>query len=39
MMLIASKKHSEWDFEAKKCPQCKDGTIEESDEGVLIMAD
>ena len=34
-----SKKYTEWDYEAKKCPQCKDGTIEESDEGVLIMAD
>ena len=28
-----------WDYESKKCPQCKDGIIGESDEGVLIMAD
>ena len=28
-----------WDYETKKCPQCKDGIIDESDEGVLIMAD
>jgi len=23
----------------KKCPHCEDGIIDESDEGVLIMAD
>ena len=34
-----SKKYIEWDYKAKKCPQCKDGIIGESDEGVLIMAD
>ena len=34
-----SKKYTEWDYESKKCPQCKDGIIDESDEGVLIMAD
>ena len=34
-----SKKYTEWDYEAKKCPQCKDGIIGESDWGVLIMAD
>ena len=34
-----SRKYTEWDYEAKKCPQCKDGIIGESDWGVLIMAD
>ena len=34
-----SKKYTEWDYESKKCPKCKDGIIDESDEGVLIMAD
>ena len=34
-----SKKYIEWDYKAKKCPQCEDGIIDESDEGVLIMAD
>ena len=34
-----SKNYTEWDYELKKCPQCKHGTIEESDEVVLIMAD
>ena len=34
-----SKKYTEWDFEAKKCPQCEDGIIGESDWGVSIMAD
>ena len=34
-----SRKYKEWDYEAKKCPQCEDGVIDESDEGVLIMAD
>lgn len=34
-----SKKYTGWDYESKKCPQCKDGIIDESDEGVLIMAD
>ena len=34
-----SKKYYEWDYKAKKCPQCKDGIIGESDGGVLIMAD
>jgi hypothetical protein len=28
-----------WDYESKKCPQCEDGVIGESDEGVLIMVD
>ena len=26
-----SKKYIEWDYKAKKCPQCKDGIIGESD--------
>jgi len=34
-----SKKYTEWDYESKKCPQCKDGIISESDWGVSIMAD
>tara|TARA_Y100000385_G_C12879534_1_gene545171 strand:+ start:291 stop:461 length:171 start_codon:yes stop_codon:yes gene_type:complete len=34
-----SKKYIEWNFKAKKCPQCEDGIVDESDEGVLIMAD
>ena len=34
-----SKKYIEWDYKVKKCPQCEDGIIDESDEGVLIMAD
>jgi len=34
-----SKRYIEWDYKAKKCPQCEDGIIDESDEGVLIMAD
>ena len=34
-----SKKYTEWDYESKKCPQCKDGTIGESDEGMIILAD
>ena len=34
-----SEEYTEWDYEAKKCPQCKDGIIGESDWGVLIMAD
>jgi hypothetical protein len=34
-----SKKYTEWDYESKKCPKCKDGIIGESDEGVLIMVD
>ena len=29
----------EWDYKAKKCPQCEDGIIGESDWGVSIMAD
>jgi|TARA_B110000495_G_scaffold106490_1_gene91985 hypothetical protein len=28
-----------WDYKAKKCPQCEDGIIGESDWGVSIMAD
>tara|TARA_A100001011_G_scaffold167507_1_gene176344 strand:- start:269 stop:424 length:156 start_codon:yes stop_codon:yes gene_type:complete len=35
----SSKKFTEWDYESKKCPQCKDGIIAESDEGVSILAD
>ena len=27
-----------WDYKAKKCPQCEDGIIGESDWGVSIMA-
>ena len=34
-----SKKYIEWDYKVKKCPQCEDGIIGESDGGVLIMAD
>ena len=34
-----SKKYSEWDYESKKCPQCKDGVIEEDDSDFVIMAD
>ena len=34
-----NKKYTEWDYKAKKCPQCKDGIINESEGGVLIMAD
>ena len=34
-----SKKYIEWDYKTKKCPQCEDGIIDESDEGVLIMVD
>jgi hypothetical protein len=34
-----SKKYKEWDYISKKCPKCTDGIIDESDEGVLIMAD
>ncbi len=34
-----SKRYTEWDYESKKCPQCEDGIIGESDGGVLIMAD
>ena len=34
-----SKKYTEWDYESKKCPKCKDGIIGESEGGVLIMAD
>ena len=34
-----SKKYEEWDYKKKKCPQCKDGTIEESKGGQLVMAD
>ena len=33
------KKYTEWDYESKKCPKCKDGIIGESEGGVLIMAD
>ena len=28
-----------WNYESKKCPQCEDGIIGESDWGVHIMAD
>ena len=34
-----SKKYTEWDYESKKCPKCKDGIIDESDEGMVVMAD
>jgi hypothetical protein len=34
-----SKKYTEWDYESKKCPQCKDGIIGESEGGVSILAD
>tara|TARA_A100001015_G_C14592172_1_gene557123 strand:- start:175 stop:324 length:150 start_codon:yes stop_codon:yes gene_type:complete len=34
-----SKKYTEWDYELKKCSQCEDGIIDESERGVLIMAD
>ena len=34
-----SKKYTEWDYKSKKCPQCKDGIIGESDEGMIILAD
>ena len=34
-----SKKYTEWNYESKKCPKCKDGIIGESEGGVLIMAD
>ena len=34
-----SKKFTEWDYESKKCPQCKDGIIGESGEGMIILAD
>ena len=37
--VCGSKKYTDWDYESKKCPKCKDGIIDESDEGVLIMAD
>ena len=36
---FGSKKYTEWDYELKKCPQCEDGIIDESDWGVSIMAD
>ena len=26
-------------YESKKCPKCKDGIIDESDEGMVVMAD
>ena len=34
-----SKKYTEWNYKLKKCPQCEDGIIVESDWGVSIMAD
>ena len=34
-----SKEFTSWDYESKKCPQCKDGIMGESDEGTIILAD
>ena len=34
-----SNKYTEWDYESKKCPKCKDGIIGESDKGIVIMVD
>lgn len=34
-----SDEYTHWDYEKKKCPECKEGTIEEDREGVVIMAD
>ena len=34
-----SKEFTSWDYKSKKCPQCKDGIIGESGEGMVILAD
>ena len=34
-----SKEFTLWDYELKKHPQCKDGIIGKSDEGMIILAD
>ena len=34
-----SDEFTQWNYEKKKCPECKEGTIEEDKGGFVIMAD